>query len=73
MRVEIKEFEEIKYVQQYLNGLLKNPKTPLNGFQVTPYAVQPSVVHYLVTVNIIEQSDIQEVNVDDLPQGEEIK
>lgn len=70
MRVEIKHFKETKYIEQYLNEILKNPKTPINGFQVMPYAVEPNVVRYLVTVNILEQSDIQEVNVEDLPQGE---
>lgn len=73
MRVEFKEFAQKKYAQDYLNSLLKDPKTPLNGFQVMPYAVEPCVVRYLVIANIIEKSDIQEVNVDDLPEGEEVR
>ena len=63
MRCEIKEFNDIESIENYLNNLFKNSKTSINSFQVIPYAVQENVVKYLVTVNIIEESDFKNIQI----------
>jgi len=70
MRFEVKEFAEKKYVELYLNEVFKDPKTPVSSFQITPYAIEPNVPRYLVTVSIMEDSDIQNIDTENLPQEE---